>query len=221
MVLWMGRPSKPMSSNFSRRACLPVTLSSWTTCRAIRSRVYAKLSPRRGPTSAISRLTAQISILSSSSLPSSRRCSGRRPRELSMTCSRQSPMLSPSSLHRNAPTMSQTAAIATQPENALDEPALLDRRFDKGSKERVGFEGARLELGMILDSDKPWMVRNFDRLGQESIGRHPGKAQADRFKALFVVGVDLITVAVALGDPHRAVDFRDLAAGRQNRLISA
>ena len=27
----MGRPSKPMSSNFSRRACLPVTLSSWTT----------------------------------------------------------------------------------------------------------------------------------------------------------------------------------------------
>src|SRR5258707_15366008 len=48
MVLWMGRPSKPMSSNFSRRACLPVTLSSWTTCRAIRSRVYAKLSPRRG-----------------------------------------------------------------------------------------------------------------------------------------------------------------------------
>src|SRR6478752_1174580 len=119
MVLWMGRPSKPMSSNFSRRACLPVTLSSWTTCRAIRSRVYAKLSPRRGPTSAISRLTAQISILSSSSLPSSRRCSGRPPRELSMTCSRQSPMLSPSSPHRNAPTMSQTAAIATQPENAL------------------------------------------------------------------------------------------------------
>ena len=26
----------------------------------------------------------------------------------------------------------------------LDEPALLDRRFDKGSKERMGFEGARL-----------------------------------------------------------------------------
>ena len=33
--------------------------------------------------------------------------------------SRQSPMQSPSSPHRNAPTMSQTAAIATQPENAL------------------------------------------------------------------------------------------------------
>src|SRR6476469_3294676 len=131
MVLWMGRPSKPMSSNLPRRACLPVTLSSWTTCRAIRSRVYAKLSPRRGPTSAISRLTAQISILSSSSLPSSRRCSGRRPRELSMTCSRQSPMLSPSSPHRNAPTMSQTAAIATQPENALVEKNALYRCLDK------------------------------------------------------------------------------------------
>src|SRR6476469_5467978 len=137
MVLWMGRPSKPMSSNFSRRACLPVTLSSWTTCRAIRSRVYAKLSPRRGPTSAISRLTAQISILSSSSLPSSRRCSGRRPRELSMTCSRQSPMLSPSSPHRNAPTMSQTAAIATQPENALVEiDFVLDDMVEVGSRRR-------------------------------------------------------------------------------------
>src|SRR4029078_2038526 len=106
--------------NRLRRLHLP--LKKRTTSRTRRSRVYAKLSPRRGPTSAISRLTAQISILSSSSLPSSRRCSGRRPRELSMTCSRRSPMLSPSSPHRNAPTMSQTAAIATQPENALAVP---------------------------------------------------------------------------------------------------
>ena len=71
-------------------------------------------------------------------------------------------------------------------------------------------ERARLQLGMELDADEPGMVGVFDDLGQEAVGRHAGEAQALRLEPVAIADVDLVAVAVALGDLRVAVDLGDL-----------
>ena len=60
----------------------------------------------------------------------------------------------------------------------LHQPALLHRRLDERREERMRVEGLGFELGVELDADEPWVVGEFDDLGQLAVGRHAGEAQA-------------------------------------------
>ncbi len=64
-------------------------------------------------------------------------------------------------------------------------------------------EGARLEFRVELHADEPRVIRILDRLRQQAVRRQPGEAQARRLEALAITGVDLVAVAVALGDLGR------------------
>src|SRR5437667_12605013 len=57
----------------------------------------------------------------------------------------------------------------------LHQPALLYRRADKGGKQRMRLERARLELGVELDADEPGMILILDHFRQQAVGRHAGK----------------------------------------------
>ena len=61
----------------------------------------------------------------------------------------------------------------------------------------------------------------LDDLGQQAVRRQAGEAQARGFELVAVAHVDLVAVAVALGDAGRAVDLGDLAALGEHRLIGA
>src|SRR5882672_9386045 len=66
------------------------------------------------------------------------------------------------------------------------------------------------------------MVLVLDHLRQEPVGRHAADAHAVLFEAALVAGVDLVAVAVALGNLTRAVvDGGDLAAALEYRRIGA
>ena len=56
-----------------------------------------------------------------------------------------------------------------------------------------------------------WSAYSID-LRQHAVRRHAGEAHAVLLEPALVGGVDLVAVAVALGDFGRAVDLRDLAA---------
>src|SRR5207302_10125074 len=103
------------------------------------------------------------------------------------------------------------SAVAKWP--GLHQPALHHRGLDEGRKQRVRLKGPRLQLGVELHADEPGMVFVFDDLRQHAVGRQAREAQAMLFEAVLVGGVDLITVAVALGDLGRAaIDSRQPAA---------
>src|SRR5581483_4623408 len=74
---------------------------------------------------------------------------------------------------------------------------------------------------MELHAYEPGMVRDLDDLRQKPVGRETGEAQAGRLKLVAIARVDLVAVAVALGDARRAVDCGDLAALGEHRLVSA
>ena len=65
------------------------------------------------------------------------------------------------------------------------------------------------------------MVVVFDDLRQDAVGRHAGKAHAALLEPALIGGVDLVAVAVTLGDFGLAVDLGHPAAAREHRRISA
>ena len=54
----------------------------------------------------------------------------------------------------------------------LHQPALLHRRADEGSEQRVRLERSRFQFGMELHADEPGMVLVFDDLRQNTVRRH-------------------------------------------------
>src|SRR3546814_900442 len=104
---------------------------------------------------------------------------------------------------------------------ALDQPALLHRRFDETSEQRMRIERLRLEFRMELHPDKPWMVRALNDFRQHAVGRHARKDEPALFELFEIRAVDLITMAVALADVVGAIDARDMAVRRQLRFIDA
>src|SRR5690606_18475066 len=103
----------------------------------------------------------------------------------------------------------------------LNQPALLERGADEGRKERVRFEGFRLQLRMELDSDEPGMLGQLDDLRQHTVGRRAGKPQADLFETALVVDVRLVAAAVPLADHVAPVDAVHPAALFELAVISA
>src|SRR6266849_2684743 len=82
-------------------------------------------------------------------------------------------------------------------------------------------ERPRLELGMKLHADEPRMILILDHLGQESVGRHAGKAHAVLLEPVLVTSIDLIAMAVALGNLDRAVYFAHPATALEQSGIGA
>src|SRR5712692_8246666 len=82
-------------------------------------------------------------------------------------------------------------------------------------------EWPRLELRMKLHADEPGMILILDHLGQESIGRHAGKPHAVLLEPVLIAGIDLIAVAVALGNLDGAIYFAYPTAALEEREIGA
>src|SRR5690242_569448 len=74
---------------------------------------------------------------------------------------------------------------------------------------------------MELDADEPGMIIVLDYFGQQPVRRHARKAHAMLRQTVLVSGVDLITVAVALGNLCGVIDLRDPRAALQHRRVGA
>ena len=53
---------------------------------------------------------------------------------------------------------------------------------------------------MKLHADEPGMILMLDHLRQEPVRRHAGKAHAMLLQAILVAGIDLVAMAVTLGN---------------------
>src|SRR5947207_9243987 len=82
-------------------------------------------------------------------------------------------------------------------------------------------ERPRFELGMKLYADEPRVILVLDHLGQEPVGRHAGKSHAVLLEPVLVAGIDLIAVAVTLGNFDGAVYFAHPAAALEQGGIGA
>src|SRR5690242_21641289 len=82
-------------------------------------------------------------------------------------------------------------------------------------------ERPRLELGMKLNADEPRVIVVFDDLRQDVIWRHAGKAHATLLQTSLICRVDLVPVAVSLGNFGCAINLRDAATTGQNCIICA
>ena len=72
-----------------------------------------------------------------------------------------------------------------------------------------------------MHADEPGMVEDFDRLGKQTVGRAAGEDDAVGLQALAIGVVDLVAVAMALGNILTAINLRDLGIRAQMRGISA
>ena len=81
-----------------------------------------------------------------------------------------------------------------------------------------GSSGRLFSSGMVLDADEPGMIGVFDRLRQHAVRRHAREYQAAVFQPILVVDIDLVAMAMALGNLGRAVDIGDLGALLEARL---
>src|SRR6476659_5529389 len=82
-------------------------------------------------------------------------------------------------------------------------------------------ERSRFQLRMELHANEPGMIVILDDFRQDPVWRHTGKTHAPLLEAAFVGRVDLIAMAVALGDFGRAIDMRHPASALQDRIIGA
>src|SRR3989442_13083892 len=76
---------------------------------------------------------------------------------------------------------------------------------DKRLEQRVGREGARLELGMELATHEPRVVADLDNLDVSAIRRVARNGEAVSRQRLFVFAVEFVAVTVPLRDFERPV----------------
>ena len=72
-----------------------------------------------------------------------------------------------------------------------------------------GSKGRDLSSGWYCTPMNQGWSSVLDRLRQETVGRHAGEGKAVFLQSLAVAGVDLVAVAVALGNLGAAVDPGD------------
>jgi hypothetical protein len=57
----------------------------------------------------------------------------------------------------------------------LHQPRLVERGLDERAEQRVRLERAGFEFRVELHADKPRVLRDFDDLRQQAVGRHAGE----------------------------------------------
>src|SRR2546425_99785 len=96
----------------------------------------------------------------------------------------------------------------------------LQRGAHKSLERRVTIEGTGFEFRVELHADKPGMIAQLDDLDQLAIRRQTAEDHAPGHKPLTVGVVELVAVAVALGDALFAVEPRRQASIQQDAGIS-
>src|SRR5215467_13511323 len=104
---------------------------------------------------------------------------------------------------------------------ALHQPALFHRRGDEARKQGMRLEGPRLQFRVELHADKPGVVGQLDDLRQQAVRRHAAKAHAHVFQAPAVARIDLVAVAMTLGNLRVAIDPCDAAALGEHRRVGS
>ena len=70
----------------------------------------------------------------------------------------------------------------------------------KAAKSGCGGRRLRFEFGMELAADKPRVVRRFDDFDVNAVGSASGDAESGARERFLVVAIELVAVAVALGN---------------------
>src|SRR5207302_1889322 len=74
---------------------------------------------------------------------------------------------------------------------------------------------------MELAAEEPWMAFQLDDLDEFSVGREAGHSEAALFELRHVLGVDLVTVTVALVDLLHAIRLaRDRTFLQRTRIFA-
>src|SRR5690349_13596382 len=73
-------------------------------------------------------------------------------------------------------------------------------RPDKSGEQRVRVQRARLELGVELTAQVPWVVGDLDDLDQPTVDAQARQPQAVFLEHVAILVVDLVAVAVALAE---------------------
>src|SRR5579875_2232342 len=81
-----------------------------------------------------------------------------------------------------------------------DKARLPHRRTHETREQRVRRERFRFQFGMELHADEPRMLRIFDDLRQNAVGRQAGEAQPSRFQPLTIMDVHLVAMPMPLGN---------------------
>jgi hypothetical protein len=93
--------------------------------------------------------------------------------------------------------------------------------LDKATEEGVRGEKMGLELRVKLDSDKPWMVFEFDDLHQVIVGGGRGDTHPCLLEPFPIGGVKLVTVAMSLVDSIDSIARAACGSGPQYRLVAS
>src|SRR5712664_1818495 len=88
------------------------------------------------------------------------------------------------------------------------ELATGERCADKAREQRVRAHRPRLELGVELAADEPWMIGQLDHLDQRAIGRKPRAAHAVLREHVAIRVRDLVAMAMPFAHLRRVVRLR-------------
>src|SRR5580704_15663395 len=86
-------------------------------------------------------------------------------------------------------------------------------RLDESAEQRMRIERARLQFGMELASEKPWMPLQLHDLHQMIVRRGPRRDEPDLFEPLAIVVVHFVAMAMALRNVGLAIERQRQRAG--------
>src|SRR2546422_9178666 len=93
--------------------------------------------------------------------------------------------------------------------------AVIECGAHESGKERMRAHRPRLELGMELTADKPWVIGELDHFDERAVGRKPLAAHAVLGEHVAIRVRDLVAMAVPLAHFGRVVGLRHVRAGAQ------
>jgi len=85
--------------------------------------------------------------------------------------------------------------------------AIFQAGADEGGEERVRCQRLGFEFGMELAAQEPGMVRGFDYFYVDAVRCASSDAEAGARESFFVLAVEFVAMAVALGNFQLAVGF--------------
>src|SRR5687768_11837092 len=92
---------------------------------------------------------------------------------------------------------------------------LAHRGSDQPREQRMRARRTRLQLGMELTADEPWMIGELDDLDERAVRAHPTQSEPVLDERVPILVRYFIAVAVPLADLGHAVHLGRLAAARE------